>query len=144
MDNRKSRPGIALGLALLMILASLVTQPAPVEAQCTVVGSTAFVTSMTNVVYVTLNASYSCMVVMMMNVSACGFVGTDTMRAMFTASAMTTYTNPSCSWSCTGGACGSIVADSTNGLPVELMDFEVEDDESSESAEDEDADSSAD
>lgn len=32
--------------------------------------------------------------------------------------------NPSCSWNC--GACGTIITDSGDGLPVELMEFSVE------------------
>ena len=40
------------------------------------------------------------------------------------ASAYTTATNPSCAWAC---ACGTVVIDSSDGLPVELMAFEAGD-----------------
>ena len=47
--------------------------------------------------------------------------------------------SPACVWDCAVAGCGTITTDSSDGLPVELMDFEIEDDHPSVEADGADA-----
>jgi len=67
-----------------------------------------------------LTTTYTCGVSMSMNVINCGG-GVAT--SILSATAFTTATNPSCGFDC--GACSETI-DTSDGLPVELMDFSVE------------------
>ena len=138
MNKSRSVPTLAPVLTLMMILAALLFQPAPAEAQCgyTMVDYTYMVGGYDVVKkYVTV----SCMgppTATMATPDLCAPAVATVTRMTLTASAMTMLPSPpSCRWAC---PCGTVTIDSSDGLPVELMEFEVDDDESSASAEDED------
>ena len=142
MPTRLSRFWLVPVLALVCLCA----QPVAVQAQCVTTGGVMVSTPGANtmIAYYNLTAPGMCMSVAANN-AACFPASTNQTTTFLSASAMTPVTNPSCSWTCNcGTGTQNFSIDSSDGLPVELMDFEVEDDESSESAEDEDADSSAD
>ena len=134
---------ILLGSVVLLI--SFFAQPLPVESQCmvtnTVVSPAPSPGSPYNVVYKTLNGPYVCNRVASNNASLCA-PNLPTARTMLTASANTTAVNPSCQWYCTGG-CGTITTDGSDGLPVELMEFEIVENDSGEASRDEADDRSA-
>ncbi len=117
---------ILLGSALILI--SFFAQPLPVESQCMVTNTVVFPApspgSPYTVVYKYLNGGYLCNRVASNNVSLCAPGPAAIVRTTLTASANTTATNPSCQFSCTGG-CGTITIDRNDGLPVELMEFEI-------------------
>lgn len=121
-------------LGLIVIMVCLLAQPAGVLAQCmvsntTVSDSVAMGSPYTEVMK-TLNGTYLCNRVMSSMVSLCA-PGAAMNRMTLTASAPAGTTNPSCEFYCTGGAaCVSIVIDGSDGLPVELMDFGFEDEQS--------------
>lgn len=131
----KRTASILLGSTLILI--SFFAQPLPVESQCMVTNTVSIPapspTSPYNVVYKYLNGTYQCNRVASNNASLCAPGTAPLPRTMLTASANTTATNPSCQFYCTGG-CGTITIDKNDGLPVELMEFEIAEDHSGETA----------
>ncbi len=83
-------------------------------------------------VYKTFTASRVCNLTMMTNVGVCG---ASVMGGMFKLSATVSFATTMmyftmqphiCQWTCNGG-CGTVaITGSSNGLPVELMDFYIE------------------
>lgn len=123
MEVRQSRSWLVVAL----ILVALVVGPVAVQAQCVVSSTNQSSFPPTIFVTKTLTTSGACHTVANNNVLAC-FPAAGTVTTMFlVASASTAATNPSCSWQCTCGGVGNIRIDKTDGLPVELMDFEVVD-----------------
>ena len=134
MDIRRSRFWPAPALVLVWALVPAVSASA---AQCPTFTSLGSGVAMgMNYIHVskTFPASHSCYLTMYMNVFACfpggqtptgPMTGTPAVNVIFLqASAFTTATNPSCGWMCSG--CGAVLIDGGNGLPVELMEFSVE------------------
>ena len=129
MDIRKS----SFRTLFLLALISLFALPLPLGSQC-MTAITAMGTSGTPAyVYIGKSATNAntCTLTMFMNAFGCfpgnqfpPVTGVTGMGGMLTASAYTTATNPSCGWVCD---CGAITIDTGDGLPVELMGFEIED-----------------
>jgi hypothetical protein len=115
-------------LPVLLLLVGLLLQPAPLEAQCSVATTQIMTLGTIMVVYKILNGPYNCGTTMM-NALFCNptaMTGTSFLHA----SAMAATMNPSCAWTCTGtggGTCATVTIDVNDGLPVELMEFSVED-----------------
>lgn len=122
MPIRKS----TIWLAAVLILAALVGRPAPVGAQCVVTNTDTGSNVAMTYMYVnkTLTAPYFCTLTMSMNVIACNLSGGAGTTNVLSASAFNTAVNPTCGWNC---ACGIVTIDGSDGLPVELMEFSVED-----------------
>lgn len=121
----KTRIRRVRGIALAAVLVALAIQAAPAGAQaCTVTNTYVYMGATFNSVMKTLNGTYVCMYVTGMNASLCAPPATQP-RMTVTASAAVGTPMPSCQWTCTGG-CGTVTIDNTDGLPVELMEFDVE------------------
>lgn len=118
----------------LLALSVPLVHPTPVESQCTAAlqppGTYGTFPSAYIVVRRVLNASYVCQNVAANNQRGCYPTAAQVSAYQtLTASAYTTATNPSCQWQC---ACATqsptFTTGTENGLPVELMDFAVEED----------------
>ncbi|MEM7582828.1 MAG: hypothetical protein AAF560_05565 [Acidobacteriota bacterium] len=118
-------------------MSGLLVQPAVVHSQCGVMSTANNTFGATMVVYKYLSSSGVCSLQMSMNVLGCAPTAAPDTTTLLVASA--TAANPSCSWNCNCGGDGTIVIDSNDGLPVELMDFSIES-EMSPGAEGDDAD----
>ncbi len=118
MKIRNGRPWF---IPVLLIFGAL-TIPVSSQAQCVVSSSNASSTPPTIFVFKTLSTVVNCALTMSMNVLGC-FPTAGTSTSILSASASTAATNPSCAWACD---CGGVTIDSSNGLPVELMEFSVE------------------
>ena len=124
---RKTR----LWLAPFLILLCLLVVPAEVRSQCNVTMTMSFTTSAPATIFITktLSMATSCMTTAM-GPNGC-FPGAAFFNtAMLYASRFASAPNPYCNWSC---GCGTgplphVTIGPTDGLPVELMDFAVEDD----------------
>ncbi|MCP4527470.1 MAG: hypothetical protein GY833_16375, partial [Aestuariibacter sp.] len=114
-------------LVVAVILVGLVVGPVAVQAQCVVASTNKQTFTSTIVVTKTLTASGKCRSVGNNNVLACAPGAASVTTTFLAATATTAATNPSCSWQCTCTGSGNIRIDKTDGLPVELMDFEVVD-----------------
>ena len=117
-------------LAAILVLAAVLAQPAAVEAQCMVAGAmvgtyTSMGTTTKTYVLKYLNGTYNCSLTNMMNVDDCN-ASPSANTMTLSAVAFNAATNPSCAWNCTGG-CGTVTIGISDGLPVELMEFSVED-----------------
>ncbi len=125
MDTRKSKLSLVSALTLVCLLAL----PATVVPQCMVAGTnTGMPGTMTFEVTKTLSAMYVCSSVFaQMNAVNCSPSSGGANTTYLTAEAMTATTNPQCVWTC---ACGMVAIDGGDGLPVELMDFGFEYEES--------------
>lgn len=88
-----------------------------------------------NSVQKVLTMATMCTLVMSNNVELCAPM-TATPTTLF-GTAYTTATNPTCSWIC---ACGTVTITGMDGLPVELMEFDVVD-EGDDTPNEEDSDS---
>ncbi len=129
-------------LAAVLVLVCALVQPFPVSSQCVTGMSTMGTTSTPAYIYIqrTFTNATQCHLTMFMNVKACfpggqtpvgPFTSVTRVNGAVTASAFTTATNVSCGWVCM--PCGSIVVNGANDdLPVELMDFSVDGDETDE------------
>ncbi|MDA8018201.1 MAG: hypothetical protein MPN21_12210 [Thermoanaerobaculia bacterium] len=112
-------------LVLILLLACLLAQPTAVESQCSVSTTVTMMFGGTTAVYKILTAPALCQTTMM-NAFFCS--PTAAMTTNFLLASNMGTVNPSCAWSC---ACGTgapphVTIDSSDGLPVELMDFAVE------------------
>ena len=116
---------------LVLVLVMLLGIPAAVDSQCAVtMQMTTTFTGTPDLIIITktLSMAGNC-VTAMSNADGCGRAPAASMATMLVASAYTNTMNPYCSWVCN---CGSgytnenIVTDSSDGLPVELMDFSIE------------------
>lgn len=130
-------PRSRIWLFPLLILIGLLVQPAGVESQCVTngspyIGTFAFPPYKTVRKYLTAPAN--CVRAMTVNASFC-FPATTMpppgpLVMTLTANANTAMTvSPTCAWTCT---CGTAMAPGitigpSDGLPVELMDFAIED-----------------
>ncbi|MCP4593715.1 MAG: hypothetical protein GY842_23520, partial [bacterium] len=123
MEVRQSRSWLVVAL----ILVALVVGPVAVQAQCAVASTNQTSFPGTIVVTKTLTTSGTCHTVANNNVLACAPGAASVTTKYLVASASTAATNPLCSWQCTCDGSGNIRIDKTDGLPVELMDFEVVD-----------------
>lgn len=125
MDNRKK----PLWLAPILVLVCLLVLPAEVVSQCNVTMTMSYATFAPATINVTktLSAAAACMTTAM-NAYGC-FPGAASFTTnMLNATRMGTA-NPFCNWSC---ACGvgsapHVTINNSDGLPVELMDFAIED-----------------
>ncbi len=126
MNLRSSRFLLVPALALIFLLA----QPAALWSQCSV--ATTGVNDFGSIisVYKILNTAGTCVSVGNMNVNACFPTTSPNFTVFLAASAPSAAMMPSCSFVCDCGTVTGIgfTIDSTDGLPVELMDFAVEDD----------------
>ncbi len=123
MEVRQSRSWLVVAL----ILVGLIVGPVAVQAQCVVASTNQSTFGSTISVYKILSTSGNCRSVGNNNVLACAPGSVSVTTTFLGASASTAATNPFCSWQCTCGGVGNIRIDKTDGLPVELMDFEVVD-----------------
>ncbi len=145
LSDFRSLPLLALAIVVLGSLGS----PAPTEAQTTVTitnPTTACVASIKKFyfpsgppatakgVFKYLTAPRNCVPAGTVS-AACGANPSTAAAGDLTAQVTGTQLSgsPSCQWNCTGG-CGTITIDTTDGLPVELMDFEVVDGDEAEDA----------
>lgn len=119
MDFRKSRRW----LLPVLILAVLLIQPVELKSQCMVSTTNSNAGPTAVQVYKILSGSYFCSLTMQ-NAVFCSPTAMGNTTAFLLATALTATANPSCAWNC---ACGSITIDGSDGLPVELMDFEIAD-----------------
>ena len=121
----------------MLVLVCLVALPLSLSSQCNttnITGGTYTNTTTGSLPYYyvtkTISNANTCTLTMFMSILLCDpggepvATGATGMTGMLTASAYTTATNPSCGWICD---CGAVVIDGSSGLPVELMDFAVED-----------------
>ncbi len=127
MNTRKLR----LWLVSVLILACLLVVPAQVRSQCNVTNTMSYLTFAPMTVFITktLSAPASCMTTAM-NAFGC-FPGSMFFnQAQLNATALSGTVGPFCNWSCTcgTGAPPHVTTGPADGLPVELMDFAVEDD----------------
>jgi len=127
MEVRQSRSWLVVAL----ILVALAVGPVAVQAQCVVTSTNQSTFAATISVYKILAASGNCRSVGNNNVLACAPGAVSVTTTFLGASASTGATNPFCSWQCTCGVGppDNIRIDGSDGLPVELMDFEVVDDD---------------
>jgi len=124
MGQRK----ISYLLIPMLMLVGLFILPTCGQSQC--VTTNVYVGSATapgppyNFVIKYMSAPGSCTLTMTMNARNCnpGTAGFST--SLLWAYANTTAVSPSCQWACD---CGTVTTDSSDGLPVELMSFSVED-----------------
>ena len=112
----------ALGIFVLVLVVFLPTPP-QAGAQCVVTNTV--VQDFTTLIIVdkTLSAATTCTLTMM-NASFCFPSYAPANTAVLVASAFTATANPSCAWTC---GCGSVTTDGSDGLPVELMEFSIDD-----------------
>ncbi len=118
---------------LIAILAVVLFAPAPVDSQCAVTNTTPGFTSPSFIqIYKTLSMAGDC-VTTMSNAFGCGRAPAASMATMLIASALPMSTmNPYCNWVCDCGAgytAESISTGPADGLPVELMDFSIDDED---------------
>ncbi len=110
-------------LSALILISALIFGPAGIGAQCNIANTSfTMVGASTNAVVKTLTTSALCSLTMSNNVGTC-FPSAALTTSMLSASANPADTNPSCAWNC---ACGAVVIDGSDGLPVELMSVSVE------------------
>lgn len=114
--------------APVLILACL---PLGVEAQCNVIMTTTFTVGPTMVVNKQLSAPALC-VSTGMNAQTCypGPVAM-TLTVLTAAANVTATVSPYCNWDCNcgTGAPPHVITDGSDGLPVELMEFSVSQDD---------------
>ena len=125
MDTRKNR----FWLLPIVILICLFTLPADVGSQCNVISTMQYLANSPTTITIvkTIGPGGWCRSTMM-NASSC-FPGPGYAPwSMLQAVAMSATVNPSCAWQCTcgTGALPHFIIDSSDGLPVELMDFTIE------------------
>lgn len=98
------------------------------EAQCAVTTTMVNTFGTAISVYKNLSVPATCMSLMNQNVNACFPTASPNNTTILVASANTMAMMPSCSWSCMcGTATITVVTDSSDGLPVELLEFSVDD-----------------
>lgn len=124
-------------LVPVVALVGSLVQPLAVNAQCNTTGVSMGTTGTPAYIYVAkaISNANTCTLTMFMNVFACHpggqppVTGITRMGTMLTASAFTTATNPSCGWVCNCGTAMNpgVTITTADGLPVELMDFGIED-----------------
>jgi hypothetical protein len=128
----KGRPSV---LATSLIAAAALAGPARLESQCETTGTpTVYTTFLPYVVVVkNLVTPAYCLRAAMVNASFCQPRTTTPAPGLFvTTLAATAHTgntvSPFCEWICTCGSPANpgIRTDGGDGLPVELMDFEIE------------------
>ena len=148
IKRRCFRHSLALTLALLSYLAIF---PTVASAQCTILYSadTSPAPNTAQIVRILQGstAAVPCSTTAMTNVNACVVAGvgsgsygcTNTMgcRALVAiASGVTTNPTPrSCQWNC-APACGTQLIDNSNGLPVELMEFSIDEEDAQDETDD--------
>lgn len=120
-----------IGFALVVVLACLF--PMSVQGQCVTTATMQTTVGMTILVTKSLSASAVCTLTGGMNIVGCVPSGAATTSVLM-AGATTGAATPSCAWTC---ACGAVVIDGSDGLPVELMDFGIEDESEDVGAEEE-------
>ena len=125
VNARKSR----FWLVPALVLACLLVQPVGVASQCMVMSTPTGTLSAGMIITAlkVLSTAANCSLTMTMAAS-CNPVGPSVTASLF-ASAHTSTTatmSVSCGWNC---GCGAVTIDGTDGLPVELMDFGIEDEE---------------
>ena len=114
---------------LVLIVGTLLVQPVRVEAQCNVTMIMSFPTNAPATINKTktLSAAASCMTTAM-NAFFCFPGGAFFNTNMLYATAMSATVGPFCNWSCTCGvgAPPHVRITGADGLPVELMDFYID------------------
>ncbi len=99
----------------------------PARAQCNTTGNpnmTTFPTGPTIVITKYLTAATTCTGTVSTALACYPSNGEVVTGLTFlVASALTATVNPVCQWNC---GCGTVTTDTGDGLPVELMDFEIE------------------
>jgi len=109
----------------VFVLVCLLVLPQQAQAQCMVTNTSVFVGATYTYVKKTLNGTYICSLVTSNNASLCA-PAVPLPRMTLTASASSVAIAPSCSFACTGGtACASITITGADGLPVELLEFKI-------------------
>ena len=113
-------------LAPLLLSLCCLVQPPGTAAQCMVASTSMGSGTQGGMDYdylvKYLSSTYQCSLLNSNNVIGCS-PSTSVSTSRLSAAAFTSLLNPSCSWTCT---CGSVTIDSTDGLPVELMDFAID------------------
>lgn len=123
-----------------VVVCGLFLSTMPAASQCMVASTPTTMGTQGGMAYIgvskVLSGSYLCSLKVSSNVIPfCNLAGGAATVTYLTAAAFTTAANPICQWSCD---CGmgpeSIAIDGNDGLPVELMEFSVEDGEAGEPA----------
>jgi len=105
---------------LVLAFASALVLPLPARAQCVVTNTLPSTLTMTVFIVKYLSMSTTCSTTAM-NAFLCSPTAPAFVMTL-SASAYTSTTNPFCSFNC---GCGTVTIDGSDGLPVELMDFDV-------------------
>jgi hypothetical protein len=110
----------------LLLLLCLLLQPAGIGAQCMIVGTDMGSGTQGGMNYrygvKYLSMDFQCTVTMQMNMIGCSPDPTNS-TDFLSGAAFTTAVDPTCAWDC---ACGTVTITNVD-LPVELMDFAIED-----------------
>lgn len=120
-----------LRLVPVLVIVLLLSGPTAVQSQCANVAGQMTMTDTATPSFIaitkTLAAAANCMTTAM-NALGCGESPASPFETMLTASALTGTMTPYCQWLCTCGGRGTVVVrtDSSDGLPVELMEFAIE------------------
>jgi hypothetical protein len=118
-----------INICALMFAVILQIAPSSAEAQtCAVLSTSKFTDRPPVITLLKVVSALQCTLTMSMNVTMCVPSVSDSTDLLY-AHALNTATNPSCGWYCTRagiGSCGTITIDNSDGLPVELMEFSVE------------------
>ncbi len=111
---------------LVLIVASIFIQPARVESGCAVTSTSNQMIGNAYTILKFLGGFTNCTrtMNMAMTCSPAGPLSTSGLLARATTGTIATM-SVSCGWTC---GCGGVTTDGSDGLPVELMDFAVEDD----------------
>lgn len=125
MDDHRSK----FWCGSILLLLCLLLQPVGIGAQCMVASTSMGTGTQGGMNYrygvKILSAPYQCTVTMQMNMIGCSpDPSSDT--SFLSGAAFTTAVDPTCSWTC---ACGAVTITNVD-LPVELMDFAIEDESS--------------
>ena len=117
-----------LWLVAFVMLIGLIGQPPATEAQCAVTYTNQTSFPPTMIVTKQLSGMAVCSLVGQNALSCFPGTGVPMSTSFLLASANPSATmSPFCSWTCSCGTGGfSVISDSSDGLPIELLDFRVE------------------
>lgn len=125
-------------LVAFLAVVALMAHGAPAQAQCSVTNAGGGTTAGNIYVYKTVAAATKCKLTGFNNVLECHpggqpptMTGATRLNGFVTATAAPMAINPYCKWKCycpTGPTTAQVTISGSDGLPVELMDFAIEDD----------------
>ena len=113
--------------SILLLSLGLSVLPAKLDAQCVTNVVSSYTDTVNGMNYQFISKSIAttgtCTRTMTNNVIGCGPAGMNPGINAVWASAYTAATSPSCDWVC---ECGPVTIDGSDGLPVELLGFEID------------------